>query len=518
MTMAALAAENKAQKAEIAQLKFELEQLKRALFGRKSERFVPVEVPAEQLNMFAEAMAEQAEAEAEVEPVKERITYERNRPVAGKKHPGRTPLPEHLPVEEVVIEPDCDTTEMVHIGNEVSEYIEYTPVSLVIKRVIRPKYVKRAQEADESAPIVVAELPSRPIQKSIAGATLLAWIMVSKFVDHLPFHRQIKRIERDYDWKIHSSTLNGWFAAVCTLLEPLYQAHRRALFKNDYLAADESRIKVLTTIAKDRHGKPKDTKAKGNKQHLGWMWVVLDVLTGNVVFEYDESRSKQAANRVLADFPGGYLQVDGYASYNGIAARADVCRLGCLAHVRRKFFDARDSDPLRAEYALGVFQAVYRHEEKTRDWDAEERRVYRLEHVAPLYQKLKDWADEQAPAVTPQSPLGKALTYLQNQWPYLKTLFLDGRLRIDNNLIENMIRPLALGRKNYLFAGSHESAQRIAMMYSFMATCKAKGVNPYEWLAATLEVIADTKLSELHTLLPGYAPATPTDENGGADV
>ncbi|RME94238.1 MAG: hypothetical protein D6772_14950 [Bacteroidetes bacterium] len=140
----------------------------------------------------------------------------------------------------------------------------------------------------------------------------------------------------------------------------------------------------------------------------------------------------------------------------------------------------------------------------SKDFTAEQRKVYRLEQLAPLYQTLKAWADEQAPATTPKSPLGKAITHLQNQWPYLKTLFLDGRLRIDNNLIENIIRPLALGRKNYLFAGSHQAAQRSAMIYSFMATCKAKGVNPFEWLRQTLEVIADTKYSQLHTLLPGY--------------
>ncbi len=136
----------------------------------------------------------------------------------------------------------------------------------------------------------------------------------------------------------------------------------------------------------------------------------------------------------------------------------------------------------------------------------EERFNYRLEHMGPIYQRLKDWVDAEALIVTPKSPMGKAMTYLQNQWPNLRTLFQDGKFLIDNNLIENKIRPLALGRKNYLFAGSHEGAQRAAMMYSFFATCKAQGVNPQEWLTKTLEKISDTKLSELHTLLPGYKP------------
>jgi len=287
-------------------------------------------------------------------------------------------------------------------------------------------------------------------------------------------------------------------------VEPLYEVHRQALFKSDYLTGDESRIKVLTTLAKDKNGKPKNTTKKGSKQHLGWMWVLMDPISGDVVFDYDESRSKEAANRVLAHFNSGYLQVDAYASYNTVAGQQGVYRLGCMAHVRPKFFDAQKSDPARAPHALRLIKRIYDHEAISKDFTAEQRKAYRLEQLAPLYQKLKDWADQQAPAVTPKSPLGKALTHLQNQWPYLKTLFLDGRLRIDNNLIENIIRPLALGRKNYLFAGSPQAAQRIAMIYSFMATCKAKGINPFEWLRKTLEVIADTKYSQLHTLLPGY--------------
>ena len=503
MTKADLYVENQTLREQLADVKFQLEQLKRMIFGRTSERFVPTPEQTDQLNLFTELLVELTAAqEAEAEVVKEVITYERNKPKA-KQHPGRTPIPEHFPVEEIIVEPEEDTEGLVKIGEERSEWVEYTPASLVKKIIIRPKYAK--PEDFGQTKVLIGELPSRPIPKSIAGASLLAHILIAKFVDHLPFYRQSQRFIRDYEWRIHKSTFNSWFVAVCTLLKPLYEVLEKQTLQVDYLLADESKIKVLTTIAKDKEGNPKKTvHKKGGKQQLGWMWVVVDPLAGNVLFTYDESRSMKAANRVLAKFKGGYLQTDGYDSYNAVAARKDVHRLGCMAHVRRKFFDARQSDPKRADHALGVFKAIYGHERAAKNLSNEDRKAYRLHHTAPLYQKLKEWVDEQAIIVTPKSPMGKAMTYLQNQWKNLTTIFLDGRLLIDNNLIENKIRPLALGRKNYLFAGSHEAAQRIAMMYSFMATCKAKGINPYQWLSNTLEHIADTKRSKIHTLLPGY--------------
>jgi len=497
-------AKYKAIKAENAQLKFRLDQLERLLFSSKSERFVADQVPAEQLNMFTPAPAEPEVAVPEQEPVKETITYERNKPVAKQKHPGRTAIPEHFPVEEQVIEPEEDTTDMVKIGEERTEWVEYTPASLVKKAIIRPKYAEQAKQEQGSTKILIGELPSRPINKSIAGASLLAHILIAKYVDHLPFYRQIKRFERDYDWCIHQSTINSWFVAVCTLLEPLYQLHQKQILRQPYLQGDESRIKVLTTSPKDKTGKPKNTKGKkGSKQQLGWMWVVRCPQTGQVLFVYEQSRSKKAANKVLRDFAGGYLQTDGYKAYNGIAARTDVQRLGCWAHVRRKFFEALPYDKERAAFALELIQTIYAHERTAADYTVAQRKAYREAQLRPIFQRFKDWLDDQNVYLTPKSPIGKAFTYAQNQWPTLMTIFADGRLLIDNNHIENKIRPLALGRKNYLFAGSHQAAQRAAMMYSFMATCKEHQINPYEWLHHTLSRIADTKMSELKLLLPG---------------
>lgn len=512
MTKATLLAENKAIKAENAQLKFRLDQLERLLFGSKSERFVADQVPAEQLNMFSQAPAEQPAAVAEQEPLKETISYERQKPVAQPKHPGRRPIPEHFPVQEQVIEPEADTTGMVKIGEERTEWVEYSPASLIKKVIIRPKYVEQAeqQQEQEHTKILIGELPSRPINKSIAGASLLAHILIAKYVEHLPFYRQIKRFERDYQWRIHQSTINSWFVAVCSLLEPLYELHQEQLLQQDYLQGDESRIKVLTRIAKDKEGKPKNASAqntstsgqKGSKQMLGWMWVVRCPSTRQVLFVYEDNRSKKAAGKVWKHFKGGYIQTDGYQAYNAIAARGDVQRLGCWAHVRRKFFEARSNDGQRAEFALNLIQQIYAHERTAADYSADQRKDYRAAHLRPLFEQFKQWLDEQNIYVTPKSPIGKAFTYALNQWPTLMTIFADGRLLIDNNHIENKIRPLALGRKNYLFCGSHQAAQRAAMLYSFMASCKEHHLNPYEWLHDTLARIADTKKSDLKLLLP----------------
>ena len=489
-------AENTQLKTHNARLQYELDALKRLLYSRRSERFVPEQVPAEQLNMFS--VEEPVEEEA---PVQEVITYKRRKPTV-RPHPGRAPIPSHFPEEVEVIEPEEDTTDLIKIGEERTEWVDYTPASLVKKVIIRPQYAR--QEADERTKVLIGSLPSRPIQGSLAGATLLAWIIVSKYVDHLPFYRQIKRIEREYQWKLHKSTINSWFVAVCTLLEPLYEVLRKKTIEADYIQADESRINVLTIHPTDKTGKTKQTERQdGKKQQLGWMWVVHNPETGYVLFNYEDNRSRKGAASTLEHFTKGYLQTDGYASYNQIAARPGVHRLGCLAHVRRKFFEAQGNDPKRAAHALKLIQVAYSYEEQSREMSPEARKVYREVHVLPVYEALKSWLDEESVKILPKSPIGQAFTYAQNQWPTLMTFFEDGRLQIDNNPIEHKIRPLALGRKNYLFAGSHQGAQRSAMMYSFFATCRQQGINPYEWLIATLNKINDTRRSELSELLPG---------------
>lgn len=465
-----------------SQLEFELAQLKRLVYGSKSEKFKSSEVPAEQLNLFADPSQEQTVVEAT-----EQITYERKKK---SNHKGRNELPSHLPVKEIVIEPEEDTTDMVKIGTLISETLDYTPASLIKVVTIRPKYIAKEATCEEgNVNFIVAPMPWRPIDKAIAESGLLAHLIVSKFIDHLPFYRQIQRFKRDFRWEPSKSTVNDWFIAICTLLEPLYELMVKKLLKSSLLEVDESTI-------------PVQDRSKKGKTHRGYQWVYYALELGIVVFQYHRSRSIQAPKEFLSNYKG-WIQCDGYTVYDKLAiVYKDIRLAGCWVHARRGFDKSLDSDPILSKKALEIFSKIYKHERICKDYTSIERHTYRMKHTYPLTQELKTWIDEQSIKVLPKSPIGKAMTYCINQWPKLMACFEDGRLPLDNNLIENKIRPLALGRKNYLFAGSHDAAQRIAMIYSFFATCKVHNVNPLEWLTHVLNNIQETKMHQLHTLLP----------------
>ena len=463
---------------ENATLKEQLAQLYKLINGFKSEKFLK-EIDVDQLSLFSAGTIIEAE-----ELPKETITYTREK----KKHAGRNALPEHLPVREVIIEPEEDTTGLKKIGEEVTETLEYTPASLVKKRTVRPKYAKKNNEG-----VLIAQLPSRPIDKSIAEASLLAHILVSKYVDHLPFYRQIQIFKRDFGWEPAQSTISDWMAGCCSLLEPLYNTLKQKILKSGYIQTDESPIKVM------------DGDKKGST-HQGYQWVYNDPVNKLVLFNYRKGRGQNGPKELLAGY-NGYLQCDGYSVYDKIGRDPNITLAGCLVHARRKFHEALDNDKGRAEKALTIFREIYIEERKIKKQakeDTQKIQSLRVKIIKPLLNQIKQWITEEQFNVLPKSKIGSAMTYFLNQYHKFENIFKDGRIELDNNLIENSIRPMAIGRKNYLFCGSHKAAQNAAMLYSFFGTCKMQNINPREWLADTLEKLPDLSIQKLEELLPGY--------------
>ena len=435
--------------------------------------------PEHQTSLFDD---QSQEDQPEQEQEQETITYHRKK----NKHKGRNKLPEHLPVVEIIIEPEQDTEGLVKIGQEVTETLDYTPASLVKRRTIRPKYAK----ADGSG-IVIGQLPSRPIDKSIAEIGLLVYILVSKYVDHLPLHRLAQRFNREFGWNPAQSTLCDWVDRCCQLLRPLYNALKQKILSSDYIQADESPIKVLD-------------KEKVRTTHQGYQWVYHSPLDRLVLFNYRKGRGQQGPKELLENYRG-YLQCDGYKVYDAIGQQEGITLVGCLAHARRKFFDAQDNDATRARYALEIIAKIYRLDKQIhKDYQDDYTQIQsqRQKNIAPLLKQIKTWIEQENLKVLPQSAIAKAMRYYLRQYPKLEAILLDPRLKLDNNLIENKIRPLALGRKNYLFAGSHKAAQNTAMLYSFFGSCKANNVNPMAWLNDVLEKLPDWNIQNLEELLP----------------
>lgn len=473
-----LLAENERLRLEMAQLKIELANLKRLIFGQKRERFVP-ERDQQQLSFLALAVDHLAA------PVKtEQISYTRIKQTTRRKLPVRQPIPAHIPRKEIVIEPDEDVTGMKKIGEEITEELEFAPGTLYVNRYIRPKYARPKDQG-----IAIGLLPIRPIEKGIAGPGLLAHMMISKYVDHLPVYRQRQQFKR-YGIELAESTLYDWIKASADVIMPLVERQRQRVLRVHYLMVDETPIYVL-----DRE-KPGTT-------HQGYYWVYYDPLGREAFFDYHKSRSRDGPNTQLKDFRG-YLQSDGYSGYDEIAARAGVMSVGCMAHARRYFVEAADSDEERANWMLFRLQALYAIERyaRTNQVSFEERYQLRQHDAAPVMAEMKAWLDVESLKVLPRSAMGKAIGYMLNQWPRLEKYLTDGQLEIDNNLVENAIRPVALGRKNYLFAGSHKGARRAAAIYTLVSNARLHDIEPFAYLRDVLYRIPGHPYRKLDELLP----------------
>ncbi len=488
-----LQAENKQKQEEIDRLtaellyvKNELVQLKRMIFGAKSERFISEKNSAQLLLGLCLP-------EPMVEPVKmDTITYERKEKVENKKViPTRQALPANLPRQEEIIEPKEKPEGAKKIGEEITEVLEYTPGMLFVKKYIRPKYVLPKQdEKDPETIIITGNLPSLPIPKGIAGASLLAHIYVSKFVYHLPIYRIVQQLKQ-MGVVISESTIIDWMRQCCNLMVPLYERLKENALRSTYNQSDESPIPVL-----DRD--------KPGATHRGYMWVLRAIVEKLVLFDYNKTRSREGPEELLKDFIGA-LQTDGYSAYDIFDQPGKITLLACLAHSRRKFELALNNDKARAEYVMTQMQQLYMIERIAREnnYTFEQRKAFREKEALPILAELGDWMKLNYTQVLPKSAIGKALAYSLSLWNRICSYLYDGRYEIDNNLIENSIRVLALGRKNFLFAGSHEAAQRIAMLYSFFGTCKMNDVDPYIWLKDVLTRLPDHKANKLDELLPG---------------
>jgi transposase len=467
----------------IEKLEHELQQLKKMIYGSRHERFVPTDINPSQLSLGIQA---EEIASCNIADAK-KVTYIRTNITVEQKpfvHPGRMKLPESLRREEIIIEPTEDTSDCKKMGEEITEVLEYQPGELFVKKYVRVKYAK-----PNSAGVVIGELPVRPLEKAMAGPGLLSQIIIDKYADHLPLYRQMQRFER-VGLKIPYSTITDWVSATCRLILPLYEALKTEVLQSNYLHADETPIKVLD---KDKKG----------ATHRGYYWVYQDSIKKIVFFDYQENRGREGPQGILENF-SGYLQSDGYVVYDILNKKTGIELLHCMAHARRMFHDALENDQERASYALEQIQKLYIIERICKDecLNFAEIKEVRQQKSVPILAALGNWMKEQYIQTTPKSAIGKALAYSIERWQRLSLYTENGILNIDNNPVENSIRPVALGRKNYLFAGSHEAAQRSAMLYSLLGTCKMHGVEPYTWLRNTLEKTATHPINRISELLP----------------
>lgn len=466
----------------IDQLRAQLAWLKRHQFGRSSEK---IDRAVEQLELQLEDLEENTSARAaEVAPAAE------------KARPARRPLPDHLPREEVVHEPalgsgcscpDCGGA-MRRLGEDSSELLEYVPASFRVVRHVRPKLA--CTRCDR---IVQSEAPSRPIARGLAGPGLLAHVLVAKYADHLPLYRQSEIYGRE-GVELERSTLADWVGGASALLRPLVEVLGKQTLAAGKLHTDDTPVPVLAP----GHGKTRTGRL--------WVYVRDDRPAGDptppaVWFQYSTDRKGERPQDHLKTFKG-FLQADGYAGYNKLYGN-EIIEVACWAHVRRKFHDVYiDQGSELAREALDRIGTLYDIEAGIREQEPAERRAVRQARAGPVLEELRHWLDATLPRIPGRSELAGAIRYACSRYEQLCRYRDDGRLEIDNNAAERALRGVALGRKNWLFAGSDAGGQRAAAIYSLIETCKLNGIDPEAYLRHVLAVIADHPVNRVAELLP----------------
>ena len=496
-TIKKLTEQNESLQSRIKELTAQVAWLNRQLFGRKSEK-LPI-IDPNYPDFFSGMLPENAQqiADAHDEAV-EKITKTKEERRQEKKN---RIMMEDLPVlEQVILTPDnLDTNLYKKIGQEVTRIVEHKPGQLYIKEIIREKWGLKDNTA--TAPkgmsgVLIAPMPLLPIYKGIAGASLLAEILLQKYEYHMPYYRQIKQYSHLGMKGLTESTVDGWFKQTMELLRPLYEVLKAEVMKSDYVQADETTTPVMD---KETH--------KAAKEYL---WMVRAVMERLVLFHYDQGSRAGAVIESLANRYNfkGYLQCDGFAGYEtAFKTNPDVLLVNCMVHIRRHLEQALDENRQMAEHGLKEIQHLYKIEHMCDDaqMSFDERKAKRQELSKPIMEALKLWMETEGLKYSESSLIGKAITYAYTRWDNMMRYLDDGRLLLDNNLAENEIRPITLGRKNYLFCGNHEAAQNMAVVCSLLATCRNHDVNPRDYLNDVISQMPyHTKASyeELLQLLP----------------
>jgi transposase len=447
---------------ENAMLRHKLDVLCRRLFGKKSEK-----VDASQLKLALELLgSEAAEEPVEMDSGESLSKRERRK----SRATGRKPLPKELPREVVVLDLPADERacscggEQQRIGEEVSEKLDYTPASLRVIETRRPKYA--CPKCHDG--VKVAKAPPQAVEKSLAAEGLLAHVVVSKYADHLPLHRQEGILAR-HGVELSRSTLVGWVFDVSDAVSPIVEHIKLEILSTSYLQTDDTPVVVLKKLAGSFKGR---------------LWTYLDPLDRQVVYDATPTHERCWPEAFLKTFRG-HLQADAYKGYDALYASRRVIEVGCWAHGRRRFKEALETDA-RAASMLALIQELYRVEDEASSLSPEERKGLRQAKSCAVLGCIDALRSKLQAEVLPKSPLGEALRYLDNQWQALNRFVEDGRLRIDNNGAESQLRIVAVGRKNWMFAGSLEGARRAAILYSLVQSCKLVGIDPFAYFRDVL--------------------------------